>query len=69
MRRCVWKKPTGSTWKKGLFHMWYVKQYPVGELKGPNGHAAGQATELVAIVEDESGKIVEVYPNNICFEC
>ena len=49
--------------------MWYVKQYPVGELKGPNGHAAGQATELVAIVEDESGKIVEVGPNNICFEC
>ena len=69
MRRCLFRLTRSSTWSQGVFHQWFTKQYPVGELKGPNGHAAGQITELLAVIEDQSGKMIMVEPENVWFGC
>lgn len=53
--------------KKHLFHCWDHRAWTVGESALRGGHAGGQCSMVLAVVEDEYGQVHEVYPRDIRF--
>ena len=52
----------------GYFVQWFVESYPVPELRGPSGHAAGQVNTVKGLVVLSNGTAGRVDPEDICFE-
>lgn len=53
--------------KKHLFHCWDHRAWTVGESALRGGHAGGQCSMVLAVVEDEYGQVHEVYPRDVRF--
>ena len=53
--------------KKHLFHCWDHRAWTVGESALRGGHAGGQCSMVLAVVEDEYGQVHEVYPLDVRF--
>lgn len=56
-----------KTVHKGWFHCWEHYSEVVGESPLRGGHAAGQLSCILGIVELEDGRVVRVYPSDIQF--
>lgn len=52
---------------KGYFHKWSERFWTIGESPMTGGHAAGQMSQTVAIVEYEDGTVHEHLPSEIQF--
>ena len=53
--------------KRHLFHCWDHRAWTVGESALRGGHAGGQCSMVLAVVEDEYGQVHEVYPRDVRF--
>lgn len=53
--------------KKHLFHCWDHRAWTVGESALRGGHAGGQCSMVLAVVEDKYGQVHEVYPRDVRF--
>ena len=53
--------------KKHLFHCWDHRAWTVGESALRGGHAGGQCSMVLAVVEDEYGQVHEVNPRDVRF--
>lgn len=53
--------------KKHLFYCWDHRAWTVGESVLRGGHAGGQCSMVLAVVEDEYGQVHEVYPRDVRF--
>lgn len=61
MRPCLVKG------KKCLFHRWVERRWTVGASPLRGGHPGGLCAVTMALVEDENGQIMEVYPLEVRF--
>lgn len=52
---------------RAVFHHWSERFWTVGESLMTGGHAGGQISQTVAIVEYEDGTVHECYPEEIRF--
>ena len=53
--------------KKYLFHQWENLAWVVNASPLRGGHPGGQRSTTMAIVEDEDGRVHEVYPSKVKF--
>ena len=60
-------RPCLAKGKKHLFHCWDHRAWTVGESALRGGHAGGQCSMVLAVVEDEYGQVHEVYPRDVRF--
>lgn len=64
VHRCVHNEDVQMN---GWFHCWDHYAQTVGESPLRGGHAAGQISFMLGIVEPEDGRVVSVYPSEIKF--